>query len=36
LKEIERLKSFVKRVDKDAFIIVNEVHDVLGYGFKKF
>lgn len=35
LKELEKLKYFVKKVDKEAFIIVNEVHDVLGYGFRK-
>ncbi|MCX8058872.1 MAG: YitT family protein [Spirochaetes bacterium] len=35
LKELEKLKYFVKKMDREAFIIVNEVHDVLGYGFKK-
>ncbi len=34
-KEFIKLKYFIKEVDPDAFISVNEVHEVLGEGFKK-
>lgn len=33
--EMRRLRSIVKAIDPRAFIIVNEVHDVLGEGFKE-
>ncbi|MEX2104752.1 MAG: YitT family protein [Bacilli bacterium] len=31
--EIIRLKNLVRRIDSNAFIVVNDVHDVLGEGF---
>lgn len=33
--EIRRFKMIVKNIDSHAFIIVNDVHDVLGEGFQK-
>lgn len=32
-KEIHELKDFIKHVDKNAFIIVTDVHEVYGEGF---
>ncbi|MBD2869684.1 YitT family protein [Paenibacillus arenilitoris] len=34
-QEIRRLKTIVRSIDPRAFIIINEVHDVLGEGFKE-
>ena len=34
-KQLPRLVNKVKEIDKDAFIIVNEVREVLGEGFKE-
>ncbi|MOA46143.1 hypothetical protein D3C78_1686220 [compost metagenome] len=34
-QEIRRLKTIVRRIDPRAFIVINEVHDVLGEGFKE-
>ena len=33
--ELPRLKSVVSNIDKDAFIILSEVREVLGEGFKR-
>jgi len=33
-KEITSLVKAVKEIDPDAFIIVNNVHEVLGEGFR--
>lgn len=33
--EISRLKKIVRSVDSKAFIVVNDVHDVLGEGFER-
>jgi uncharacterized membrane-anchored protein YitT (DUF2179 family) len=33
-QELKRLKDLVRSIDPRAFIIINEVHDVLGEGFK--
>ena len=33
--ELTRLKNLVYSVDKKAFVVVNDVHDVLGEGFEK-
>lgn len=33
--EIRKLKSLVRLHDKRAFIVINDVHDVLGEGFKE-
>lgn len=33
--ETRRLKSIVRNIDPKAFIVINEVHDVLGEGFKE-
>lgn len=35
LKELGKLTEKVKEVDPDAFIIVNNVHEVLGRGFRR-
>ena len=32
-KEIRKLQSFIKQIDPSAFVIVSEVHEVLGEGF---
>jgi uncharacterized membrane-anchored protein YitT (DUF2179 family) len=32
--EIAALKRLVSSVDPDAFVVINEAHEVLGYGFK--
>lgn len=32
--QLIRLRSYIKRVDKDAFIIVSDAREVLGQGFK--
>ncbi|MEV5028359.1 YitT family protein [Paenibacillus sp. LPE1-1-1.1] len=34
-QEIRRLKSIIRNIDPRAFIVINEVHDVLGEGFKE-
>ena len=34
-QEIRRLKTIVRNTDPKAFIVINEVHDVLGEGFKE-
>ncbi|HTG69862.1 MAG TPA: YitT family protein [Candidatus Udaeobacter sp.] len=34
-QEIRRLKTIVRNIDPRAFIVINEVHDVLGEGFKE-
>ncbi|MNP58517.1 hypothetical protein D3C76_1534410 [compost metagenome] len=33
--EVRRLKTLVRTVDPQAFMVINDVHDVLGEGFKK-
>ena len=33
--EIAKLKSLVENIDEDAFVTINDVHDVLGGTFKK-
>ncbi|THF78396.1 YitT family protein [Cohnella fermenti] len=33
--EIRKLKSLVRQHDRQAFIVINDVHDVLGEGFKE-
>jgi uncharacterized membrane-anchored protein YitT (DUF2179 family) len=33
-REFIRLRNFIKAVDKNAFVIVSEAHEVLGEGFK--
>jgi len=33
--EMRRLKTLVRSIDSRAFIIINEVHDVLGEGFRE-
>lgn len=34
--EFIKLKTFIKEIDKEAFITVSDVHEVLGEGFKEF
>ncbi|WP_138750975.1 YitT family protein [Paenibacillus sinopodophylli] len=34
-QEIRRLKTIIRNIDPRAFIVINEVHDVLGEGFKE-
>ncbi|MBM4399369.1 MAG: YitT family protein [Candidatus Cloacimonetes bacterium] len=33
-RQVPELTDIVKDIDKDAFMIVTDVHDVLGYGFR--
>jgi len=33
-RQVPEFTDIVKDIDKDAFMIVSEVHDVLGYGFR--
>lgn len=33
-QEVRKLKEIVKQVDEKAFLIINDVHDVLGEGFR--
>ncbi|MDA3844648.1 MAG: YitT family protein [Candidatus Kapabacteria bacterium] len=35
LKELAKLTELIKEIDPDAFVIVNNVHEVLGRGFKR-
>ncbi|KGG81313.1 membrane protein [Caloranaerobacter azorensis H53214] len=35
-KEFIRLKSYIKKIDKKAFVTVSTVHEVLGEGFNMF
>lgn len=35
-RELIKLQHYLKEIDKNSFIIVNDVYDVLGNGFKKF
>jgi uncharacterized membrane-anchored protein YitT (DUF2179 family) len=35
LKELTILTEMVKQIDKDAFIIIGDVHEVLGEGFRR-
>ncbi len=35
-REIPRVKSIVKEIDKDAFVILTDVREVLGEGFKVY
>ena len=35
LKDIQRLQELVKDIDPDAFMIINNVHEVLGEGFRR-
>lgn len=33
--EITKLKNFIRDIDEEAFVIMNEAHEVLGEGFKR-
>ncbi|MCX8010753.1 MAG: YitT family protein, partial [Ignavibacteria bacterium] len=35
LKELSTLTDIIKQIDKDAFIIISNVHEVLGRGFRR-
>jgi uncharacterized membrane-anchored protein YitT (DUF2179 family) len=35
LKELTTLQEMIKEIDPDAFIIVHNVHEVLGRGFRR-
>lgn len=35
LKEVGRLQELIKKIDPDAFVIINNVHEVLGNGFRR-
>lgn len=35
LTEIKSLKEIVREIDKDAFVTINNVHDIQGEGFSK-
>ena len=33
-QDVERIKNLIKSIDKDAFVVVTNSREVLGYGFK--
>jgi len=33
-KQLADLRKFIKRIDPDAFVIINDTYTVLGRGFK--
>ena len=35
LKELSKLTDLIKEIDPDAFVIINNVHEVLGEGFRR-
>jgi uncharacterized membrane-anchored protein YitT (DUF2179 family) len=35
LKELSKLQDLIKEIDPDAFVIINNVHEVLGNGFRR-
>ena len=35
LKELSKLEEIIKEIDSDAFVIINNVHEVLGNGFRR-
>jgi uncharacterized membrane-anchored protein YitT (DUF2179 family) len=35
LRELGKLTSIIKQIDPQAFVTVNNVHEVLGEGFRK-
>jgi len=36
LRELTKLKQTIAKVDPKSFVIINDVHEALGYGFKEF
>lgn len=35
LKELSHLQQLIKEIDPDAFVVINNVHEVLGNGFRR-
>ena len=35
LKEVSKLQELIRDIDPDAFVIINNVHEVLGNGFRR-
>jgi len=35
LKELGKLTDLIKEIDPDAFVVVHNVHEVLGEGFRR-
>lgn len=35
LKELTKLQELIKEIDPDAFVVINNVHEVLGNGFRR-
>lgn len=35
MKELSKLQDIIKEIDPDAFVIINNVHEVLGNGFRR-
>jgi uncharacterized membrane-anchored protein YitT (DUF2179 family) len=35
MREVGRLKSLIKAADPRAFVVITDVHEVLGYGFRR-
>ncbi len=35
-KQLAELKARIKKIDPDAFVIINDTYDVLGRGFKSY
>jgi len=35
IKEVPRLNEIIKKIDPNAFVIVNNIHEVSGHGFRR-
>jgi len=35
-KQLAELKAYIKKIDPDAFVVINDTYDVLGHGFKSY
>ncbi len=35
LRELGKLTEIIKAIDPDAFVVINNVHEVLGEGFRR-
>jgi uncharacterized membrane-anchored protein YitT (DUF2179 family) len=35
LKELGKLTDIIKEIDPDAFVVIHNVHEVLGEGFRR-
>ncbi len=35
LKELGKLTDLIREIDPDAFVVINNVHEILGEGFRR-